>query len=224
MVFQDAANDSPDGLYRIDPSTLACTRAPFGAHGTAEGSSSFAANSVLGMAFVMEPTGTGERLYFVAEGYQDWRPSLDPDAGVEPLFFLGQADPPTFAWSPTAWFQVNPLLGFSLSSGEALTIVGPPMTVDAGSVTEIYGVKTESAALTEEYTLPIPFEPLSNAFFRRAGDYYVLPSGYGGVYRFRPTDGSWTLVAQIPEQLAADNMTPTNPRILVASTAACSAD
>jgi hypothetical protein len=196
-----------NGLYRIDPSSLACAQVPLTA---SAGSSAFArSNNVVGMAYVADPTNGGEHLYFVGDSE-----TVVPTS--KPQLFLAEADTTDSTWSAVGWLQdgYSSPISLPVFGGDALSLFYPPGSGEDG----IYGVNVTNATVTLKYMLPaaIGGYGLNPApAVRWGGDYYLFPPfAPGPITRFRPSDNSWTQVGT----------TATNLNIRAATAAACAAD
>jgi hypothetical protein len=218
-LYVQAGNTPVRGLYRIDPASLACDETLF--QGASTISRPFVLNTVKGMAFVDGPTTNSERLYLV--GSTEIVPS--------PQAFLAHADPPTFEWAPTGWFDEVLLdneptfdgivLGVELFGGKDLSVVHSASSADGGFTLAIEGVDPNTVALTPEYAPPQlqqqqeywpgVYPPAT----RWHGDYYFFPVPWvgGAVNRYRPSDGSWIQVGTVPPN-----------SVVAAAAAACAAE
>jgi hypothetical protein len=180
VVFSVNASSGGGGeLFRVSTATAACQATGFvpGQHGFSH---------TFGMAFSKDATGTGETLYVAA----DATPTL-ATIDVQHGYTLNVVGPfnPAITEAELTGTGAGDLFGFWAPGGPG------------GSNSAIVQIDKATAAVTGSSPLPGVSQGSGWAFGFWGGDFYTFTSPTGqdsDVTRFRPSDGSITVVAHSP--------------------------
>jgi hypothetical protein len=181
VVFSVQASTTTGGeLFRVSTATAACQ-----ATGFKPGQNGF--SHTFGMAFSKDATGTGETLYVASDATPPELATIDVQHGYT-LNVVGAFDPAITAAELTGT-GAGDLFGFWGPNG--------PQSFDSA----IVQIDKATAKVTGSSPLPGVSQGQGWAFGFWGGDFYTFTSPTGqnsDVTRFRPSDGSITVVAHSP--------------------------
>jgi hypothetical protein len=183
-------------IYRVSTVTAACIETPYAPNQL--GFSDF------GMGFVSDNGGPAERLYITAN---PGRPNLDgPSKG------LAQVDVTTFTASFIGAYSPSITRAELTGTGDGRLYAFWPNQIGAGS--NVAEIDKTNAHIVARSSLPIGAATVAFAFAFWGGDFWIFtsPGGPSDVNRFRPSDGTTTLMTSHPSAIVGAGVSTCAPR------------